>query len=183
MLNMHPNLTPGPHPALKQRLDLYRIDEPMKAAARKFWHAVWPEFHEITRRFYTHLQANPETARFLPDQSGIERLRKAQELHWEGLFTGHFDAGFVRRVNRTAEAHLRIRLPNYHYMAAYAFFLNELVASAERLFPDDEKRVVIIRAINTLVMIDMDLTMSLYMQRLMRGGAKDPHGAAMTAIP
>ena len=183
MLNMHPDLKPGPHPALKQRLDLYRVDEAMMAAARTFWYAVRHEFHDITQRFYTHLQANPETARFLPDQRGIERLRKAQELHWKGLFTGHFDAGFVRRVNRTAEAHLRIRLPNYHYMAAYAFFLNELVACAERLFPDDETRFTIIRTINTLVMIDMDLTMSLYMQRLMRGGAKDAHGAAMTAIP
>ena len=174
---------PSPHSSLKQRLDLYKVDVETMAAARKFWYAVRPEFHQITQRFYTHLQANLETARFLPDQRGIERLRAAQTTHWEGLFIGRFDSDFVQRVNRTAEAHLRIRLPNYHYMAAYAFFLNELTASAQRLFPVDGERAAIISAINKLVMIDMDLTMSLYMQRLMRSGPKDPAGAPAPATP
>ena len=76
-----------------------------------------------------------------------------------------------------AEAHMRARLPNTHYMAAYEFFLNELVACAERLFPDPESRRPIVSAIHKLVMIDMDLTMSFYMQRLVRAGAGD-HAAA-----
>ena len=163
----------SPHASLKQRLRLYDIDAETMAAARKFWYAVRPQFHLTTRRFYMHLQADPETARFLPGDRGIERLRAAQTVHWEGLFTGHFDSGFVQRINHAAEAHLRIRLPNYHYMAAYAFFLNELAASAQRLFPDDEERSPIIRAINKLVMIDMDLTMSFYMQHLVRGRSAD----------
>ena len=168
-----------PHPSLKQRLELYKVDADMMAAARKFWYAVRPEFHVITQRFYTHLSANPKSAQFLPGQKGIERLRAAQTAHWSELFTGQFDAGFVSRVNKAATAHLRIRLPNFHYMAAYAFFLNELILMAHRLFEDEDERQEIIAAIIALVMIDADLTMSFYMQRLMR---RDNNDAAHEAV-
>lgn len=161
------------HPSLAERLKLYEIDSGTMAMARQFWHAVHPEFHLITHRFYAHLGASPETARFLPGQPGIEHLRAAQAAHWEDLFTGHFDASYIERINHTAEAHLRIRLPNYYYMAAYAFFLNELVAKVLALFPDEEERCSMIPAINKLVLFDMDMTMSFYMQRLMRGGPKE----------
>ena len=171
----------SPYTSLQQRLELYEVDAETVAAARKFWYAVRPEFHRITGRFYTHLQGNAETARFLPDERGIDRLRAAQAMHWENLFTGQFDASFVQRVNHAAEAHLRIRLPNYHYMAAYAFFLNELAASAQRLFQDDHERSAIIRAINTLVLVDMDLTMSFYMQHLVRSRAGDADGVPARA--
>ena len=163
----------SPQASLNLRLDLYRVDAEILAAARRFWYAVRPEFNDITLRFYDHLRASPETARFLPGDRGIERLRAAQSVHWEDLFAGHFDVAYVRRVQHTAEAHMRARLPNTHYMAAYEFFLNELVACAERLFPDPESRRPIVSAIHKLVMIDMDLTMSFYMQRLVRAGSGD----------
>ena len=159
---------PPTHPNLKQRLELYKVDPATMAAARKFWYALQPKFNRITQRFYANLHSNPQTARFLPDERGIEQLRTAQAAHWGDLFTGKIDADFVSRVNRAAEAHMRIRLPNFYYMAAYAFFLNELIASAQHLFPDEDERAEVIRAINKLVMIDADLTMSFYMQRLVR---------------
>ena len=141
---------------------------------RKFWHALGSQFEEITLKFYTHLQSNPEVARYLPSQNMIERLRGAQKIHWQDLFTGEFDASYVARVTAVADAHIRIRLPNFHYMAAYAFFLNELTAQAQRLFAGDtDEAVQIVGAINKLVMLDMDVTMSLYMQRMMRGSEKE----------
>ena len=170
-----------PHQSLRQRLELYKVDADMMAAASKFWYAARPEFRVVLQRFYTHLSANPESARYLPGERGLERLRAAQTAHWGELFTGQFDAGFVSRVNNAAKAHIRIRLPNYHYMAAYAFFLKELILMAHRLFSDDDERSEVIGAITALVMIDADLTMSYYMQRLMRGDDADATNEAASA--
>lgn len=164
----------NPHISVTQRIAIYRVDAATLAAARTFWYAIKPEFHQITARFYVHLQANPDTARFLPAEHMIERLRAAQTAHWEALFTGELGDSYVRQVTSAAEAHIRIRLPNFHYMAAYAFFLNELVAGAHRLFRDDADQLMqVVAAINKLVLIDMDLTVSLYMQRLIRVGKSD----------
>ncbi len=152
----------------QKRLDLYGINKESMRLARKFWYAVVPQFDGITQKFYNRLQANPDTARYLSSPRMIERLRAAQKVHWQDLFTGEFDASYVARVTVAAEAHLRIRLPNYHYMAAYAFFLNELTAHAQRLFASDmDEAVHIVGAINMLVMLDMDVTTSIYMQRMM----------------
>jgi len=165
----------------QRRLDLYGINKESMNLARKFWYAVAPQFDEITQKFYTRLQANPDTARYLSSQRMIERLRGAQKAHWQDLFTGEFDASYVARVTVVAEAHIRIRLPNYHYMAAYAFFLNELVAQAQRLFASDMNEAIkVVGAINKLVILDMDVTMSLYMQRMMRHKAEGTPKVANT---
>lgn len=167
------------------RLDLYRIDEETQRLSRKFWYALGLQFDSVTQKFYNRLQADPDTAHFISGGPMVERLRAAQKAHWQNLFTGKLDGDYVARVTSVAEAHLRIRLPNYHYMAAYAFFLNELTAQGLRLFAGDmDEAAQIVTSINKLVMFDMDLTMSIYMQRMVRRGVEAAsNSAAKVASP
>jgi len=152
----------------KQRLNLYGVDENTLHNARLFWQGIRPEFDDIVERFYAHILNDPGIRKFFPPSVRVERLKMAQKTHWHGLFSGRFDEAYVRRVIATGERHLEIRLPAFHYIAAYTFFLNELVAAACRRHRGDEEELVsVIKAINKLIMIDMDLTLSVYTKQLM----------------
>jgi len=110
-----------------------------------------------------------EFRKFFPDPALVDHLKRAQKTHWDRLFTGRLGDAYVRQVITTAEAHIKIRLPTYYYMAAYAFFLDEMHEAAYARFSGKgEDLTAIIKAVNKLIMIDMDLTLSVYTKRLVR---------------
>jgi len=152
---------------LKLRIDLYGINEETFQNAEVFWLAILPELDEIINRFYAHILENRKFRRFIPDPGIIDRLKVTQKEHWDRLFTSKLDDYYVCQVVAAAEAHIKIRMPTYHYMAAYTIFLDELHAAAYRHFSEEGDTVIaIVKAINKLVIIDMDLTLSVYMKEL-----------------
>jgi len=152
---------------LKLRLDLYGINLETFYYAGVFWRAILPEFDEIIHRFYAHILEHRKYRKFIPDPAIIDRLKVTQKAHWDRLFTSKLDDDYVYQVVAAAEAHIKIRMPTYHYMAAYTIFLDELHAAAYRHFSEEGDTVIaIVKAINKLVIIDMDLTLSVYMKEL-----------------
>jgi len=152
---------------LKLRLKLYGINQETFYHAGVFWRAILPEFDEIINRFYAHILEHPKFREFIPDPGKIDRLKVTQKEHWDRLFNSKFDDDYVRQVIATAEAHIKIRMPAYFYMAAYSVFLDELHAAAYRIaLLEGNDVVATVKAINKLVVIDMDLTLSVYMKEL-----------------
>ena len=152
---------------LKLRLALYGINQETFYYAGVFWRAILPEFDGIINRFYAHILEHQKFRKFIPNPGMIDRLKVTQKAHWDRLFSSKFDDDYVRQVVATAEAHIKIRLPAYFYMAAYAVFLDELHAAAYKIFSEEGNDVVaIVKAINKMVIIDMDLTLSVYMKEL-----------------
>lgn len=152
---------------LKSRLDLYGINGETFHNAKVFWRTILPEFDEINNRFYAKILKHQEFRKFVRDPAMIDRLKVTQKNHWDRLFNSKLDDDYVRQVVATAEAHIRIRLPTYYYMAAYAGFLDELHAAAHRNFSEEGNNLTaIVKAINKMVVIDMDATLSVYMKEL-----------------
>ncbi len=152
---------------LKLRLELYGINQETYYHAGVFWHAILPEFDEIINRFYAHILEHQKFRKLIPDPAKIDHLKVRQKAHWDRLFNSKFDDDYVRQVIATAEAHIKIRMPAYFYMAAYSIFLDELHAAAYRIaLLEGNDVIATVKAINKVVIIDMDLTLSVYMKEL-----------------
>jgi phytoene dehydrogenase-like protein len=153
----HPRLDP------RQRFDLYQIDQDTLHNATAFWQQIVRDFDEIVERFYEHILSHPEIRAFYTDEEMVLRLKKAQKRHWHRLFNSGFSQDYVDGVIKTAERHVEARVPAYYYIAAYNFFLNQLIDAAYRRFFDRPNDLpMVLKCVVKMVMVDIDLTLSVY---------------------
>jgi methyl-accepting chemotaxis protein len=129
-LNSHPTLaTPAPADDRNDRLAFLRIDAATRDRLKALRPGVQGALPDVAKQFYAHLRAWPALAAKLGDDANIDRLRRAQADHWNGLFTGTFDDAYFERASRIGQVHERIGLEPRWYSGAYAFTLEKLVGA------------------------------------------------------
>ncbi len=155
----------------KSRLAFIRIDAETGPLLSAFWRVVEPSLPAIANDFYKHVTAIPFLATLLG--SGIEQRKKDQLAHWARLFSGRFDDDYFASVRRIGLVHNKIGLEPKWYIAGYAFFLNRLIEVAVQSHRWSPRRLAaVIKALNTAVMLDMDLAISIYQEAMLEERAQ-----------
>ncbi len=153
------------------RLAFLQITPDTSAALVKFWPHVHAALPDILDRFYRYLTTEPALARLIGTQT--ERLKRAQTSHWERLFSGRFDAGYFDSVHAVGLVHAKIGLEQRWYIGGYNFVLgelSELVGRVHRFAPKRARQVM--QAVVTAVLLDMDVAISVYQERLVGAAAQ-----------
>ena len=180
---------------LAERLDFIGLDggalEDL-AAARPLLEKHLPE---AMRRFYAVLASVPAAAAFFDGQPQMDRARTKQLGHWASIAAGKFDAEYLASSRKVGERHARIGLEPRWYIGGYARIIEHLITGivGDLLAPDAAPRglfakkpagpdaAVVSRAVNAVmkaVLIDMDIAVSVYFQRLTEEAAARDQAAA-----
>ncbi len=157
--------------SLRQRLRFMKIDDQTSELLRGIWPQVEQNLQPILDGFYEHLGSVPALKAMAGDQ--IPRLKKAQRVHWSGLFSGRFDDAYYESVHRIGLIHCKIGLEPRWYIGGYNFVLScltDLIVAKFKWSP--AKMAALIRAINCAVMLDMDIAISTYQEALLEDRAQ-----------
>jgi len=144
------------------RLRFVEVSDDVRDTLRQFWSVLAPKLGGVLDGFYRHLATEPSLAKLIG--SNTDRLKQAQRSHWERLFSGTFDPAYMESIHRIGLAHKRIGLEPRWYIGGYKYVLNQLVAIAIKRYhwtPWRLRRIV--SAINTAVLLDMDLAIGAYL--------------------
>jgi len=143
------------------RMRFMQIGETTTSALREFWPTVEQALPSILAEFYRHLLTEPKLAVLVGTHQ--KRLEGAQATHWSRLFSGRFDDAYFQGVRTIGQVHNRIGLEPRWYIGGYAFVLSHLTDLAIRTYRWKPARLSqVITAVNTAVMLDMDVAISVY---------------------
>lgn len=124
----------GPHTDYMRRLHL---DADELASRRRFFGVAQEDLDRlgalrplaerhmsgIIDGFYDLLLEHPRTREFLSDPELVERLKRAQQRYFLGLFDGKCDLEYVEDRLRVGHVHERVGLPLKWYLGAYNRYL------------------------------------------------------------
>ena len=150
-----------------ERLNYLGIDTETGRLLKSFWPQVEPALPGILEDFYNHIVAIPQLASLIGDQR--QRLMRAQSSHWATLFSGRFDRDYFDSARAVGHAHNRIGLEPRWYIGAYGFVLRRLLALAAKQFTFGRtQNAALGAAITTVVMLDIDLSISTYQEAMLQ---------------
>jgi len=156
------------------RLRFMRIDEEARALLRGFWPTLEPSLPAILDDFYDHVMRESHLAKLIGNDA--PRLKTAQRAHWKRLFDGRFDEAYVAGVRTIGMVHNKIGLEPRWYIGGYNFVLNRLVEIAAKSCRWQARKLPkLLRAINSAVMLDMDIAISVYQDALLAERAQRQH--------
>ncbi len=154
-----------------ERGEHFRIDQTVQEGLALFRPVLTQCIDGALEAFYEHALSNPETASIIGSRDRIPELKKKQGGHWDLLFSGKFDKAYEQSANVVARVHSRIGLRPLWYMGGYNLVQEHLFNSAVDTFrkrPQDLKKVL--RAINTVVLLDINLVLRVYQDDIKRRG-------------
>jgi methyl-accepting chemotaxis protein len=169
---------------LQDRLSFFEIDDDTRAALRAFLPISNKVMPDVLGKFYAHLAKRPEMMKLFGSEptrirAMIDHARDSQAKHWATLFAGKFDAEYLASARRVGLTHSRIGLHPGWYIGAYAFATNQLYATiahtyTSRLNPGaaQDKTANMLRAVNQAMMLDMNITVSVFMEENKNGYEK-----------
>ncbi len=160
---------------ISARISFMNVSSETRRLLAEFWPVVLTELPDILTGFYEHAAAVPALAKLVGTQ--VPRLKKAQETHWGRLFSGRFDDDYYTGVKTIGMVHNKIGLEPRWYIGGYNFVLSRLTDLAVRTYRWTPKKMsAVIQAVNSAVMLDMDIAISVYQEALvadrMRRGEK-----------
>ena len=142
-----------------------QIDNSIRALLCEFWPFVKESLHDVLDGFYAHVGKTQSLARLVV--SDAPRLKSAQGEHWERLFSGRFDPAYFDGVKKIGLIHNKIGLEPRWYIGGYAFVLRRLSDLAVKTYRwRPQKLADVLRAVESAVMLDMDVAISVYQEAL-----------------
>lgn len=156
----------------EQRLAFLRLDD----GARKRLVDVQPQIDkslpEIATELYAHLGGFDELRTMLGGPDNIERLKDAQRIHWESLFSGRFDDRYFERVLAVGDAHEKIGLEPRWYMGSYCFILERVLTKILPRRAASPDVIATISAVLRAAFLDMDIAITTYVKKSENGRLK-----------
>ncbi|WP_422376223.1 protoglobin domain-containing protein [Roseibium sp.] len=153
------------------RLNFAQIDQETIRELASLWPVLQPALDGVLAEFYAHVKTRPELSALVGDQQ--PRLVAAQKRHWEKLFTSGFDQAYRDSINRIGHVHCKIGLEPRWYIAGYRFVLIRLHEFLVRKYRLSGKNLgKMLNHVTSAVMLDMDLAISTYEERLLQERAE-----------
>lgn len=141
-----------------------RITDSTYERMRAFWPVVRDDLRDILDGFYDHVERQPELAPMVRGQT--ERLKTAQTMHWERLFTRTIDRDYMRAVYRIGLAHKKIGLEPRWYITGYQYVMSRLTAIAIRTYAEPQTLSEVLEALGIMVFFDMDMAIWAYLDAI-----------------
>src|SRR5579883_2767621 len=143
------------------RLRFLRITEATRAALREFWPVVEKEMPDILDRFHKHVSAEPQIAKLVGAATG--EIKKAQTAHWARLFAARFDEAYIEGIRALALQRSKLGLEPRWFIGGAALMLSSLTDLAIKTYRRKPERLAeIVTAVNSAVMLDLDLAIAAY---------------------
>ncbi|MBL8774020.1 MAG: globin-coupled sensor protein [Phenylobacterium sp.] len=173
--------------SLNERLSFIQLDAEARESLVASRPVIEKAIDESLERFYAQIRRFPATARFFSTPQQISGAKSAQAEHWRRMASGQFDGQYVANVRRIGLTHARIGLEPRWYIGGYAMVLDGLIdgiiqshfASAggaqdgkswwgrgRSAGPDAQALSRSLSAIMKAAMLDMDLSISIYLDTL-----------------
>ncbi|MCZ8122161.1 MAG: methyl-accepting chemotaxis protein [Magnetospirillum sp.] len=153
---------------LRDALGFNRIDNDTRGRLRELWPLIKQAMPGSLAGFYGHVTKWPELASLFASPESMNRAGRAQETHWERLFSGRFDADYDASVVRIAQVHNRIGLQPEPYIAGYLMVMEDIQAKliakhVGRWGANREELEKDIRAVDRAVMFDIQNVVATYL--------------------
>lgn len=149
------------------RLSFLLIGKETRAALQAFQPVLAANLPSLLNGFYDHISKNEELRALLGGSDNIDRLKRAQASHWQRLFAAKFDQEYFDHVTVIGQTHQRIGLKPRWYMGGYCYVHNHLIKLAINKFKRNPAQLAeMITAINKVIYLDMDLSISVYQREL-----------------
>ncbi|HEX7791283.1 MAG TPA: globin-coupled sensor protein, partial [Afipia sp.] len=156
--------------ALALRIAFNGINDASRAALRDIRPMVMAALPAILEEFYQTIAKFPDVQRMFPRPEIVAHAKAAQLAHWDMILSAKFDDDYVRSVTRIGETHHRLGLEPRWYIGGYKRIVSGLIGHIETgltariagpaLF---RKKAVIMDAIVSAAMLDMDFAISVYL--------------------
>jgi len=145
--------------------------------------------------FYQLLMTVPSMAAFFDGKPQMDRAKSRQLGHWGSIAAGQFDADYLASSRKVGERHAKIGLEPRWYIGGYGLIMERVITGviADMLATGEAPRglfakrrpepdaAAISRTVNALikaVLVDMDIAISVYFQRLTEAAAARDRAAA-----
>ena len=178
--------------SLQQRLDFIGLDDKRLASLGKIRASVGRHLGPALALFYEKLATVPAVASFFEGKPHMDRARDRQDGHWGLLASGRFDAHYLEASKKIGLRHARIGLEPRWYIGGYGVIVETLLKgvvtdvlaewAAEqkpgllRPRPDTgkvaEQLGESLGALVKTVMLDMDLAITVYFEKLTEESAE-----------
>jgi len=158
------------------RMAFLELDEASREHIRKARSIVERELPVALDRFYDIVRKTPAIKDFFSSDNHMRGAKNAQIDHWSEITTAKFDEEYIRRVRTIGSVHAKIGLEPRWYIGGYSLIMEQLVRGALRenwpeagLFSGKKKSAdetaALLSSLIKAVMLDMDLSISVYMDR------------------
>ncbi len=156
---------------LKERLAFTGIREDDVKLLGIIRPVIEKELPRLVSVFYDHMRGWPSLTQMFNGEKGMSSAAGAQVSHWKRLFSGSFDDAYFESVRRIGLIHSRIGLKPQWYIGGYAFVASQLLAAINTHYSRSLNQLrsrreapQVIAAITKVIMLDMDLAISVYLE-------------------
>lgn len=111
---------------------------------------------------YSFISNFDDFSKFLPDEVVQNRHKEKLKLWFEGLFYGTYNNEYLRKLKRIGEVHANIKLPSHYVSATMNYIRNFIHGIIIRNFPASGKREELIKSVNKIIDINLDIIISSY---------------------
>jgi methyl-accepting chemotaxis protein len=161
---------------LGQRMGFMRLDETSGRAIRSIKPILERTLPSALDSFYGQVRQYPEVKRFFSDDRAIESAGARQQKHWGNISSADFNDDYVRSVRTIGHVHARIGLEPRWYIGGYALITEQLIRAVikdrvpkggllTKAVKDADLADPIVALIKA-VMLDMDFSISIYIEAL-----------------
>ena len=168
---------------LESRCDFMGLTEADCGTIRSIKNVIDEELSPALDKFYNKVQKTPDMRRFFSSESHINHAKAAQQKHWENISSASFGQDYAQNISRIGSIHARIGLEPRWYIGGYAIVLDHLIhAIVAKALPKGglfaKKHVIAdkisdqISSLCKAVLLEMDLTISVYLAEAEKARAK-----------
>lgn len=156
---------------ISRRLQFLGIDESLKKTLKEAKPFIDAHLPAILDGFYKHIGTYEEVSGMFTEPSIMEHAKAKQIEHWQHITSAKLDADYVASVSRIGRTHNQLGLEPRWYMGGYAYILNAITRAVSEHLKDSwktnntAKRAAWLTALNTVIMLDMDLAISVYLKK------------------
>ncbi|MGB8277209.1 MAG: globin-coupled sensor protein [Methylovirgula sp.] len=160
---------------LRDRLDFVDLDEASCATLRGLAPFLEAALEPALTAFYDKVRNVPHLRQFFTSEAHMDAAKTRQKQHWSEIVKAEFGEAYVNDTNAIGHAHARIGLDPRWYVGGYAIITQKLVeALVEQDWPTllGRKRTQPkymanrMTALLKAVMLDMELSITVYLDRL-----------------
>ena len=163
---------------VQERKDFLEFDSQDAERLRQLAPVLEKHMDRIVDALYDHFLKFQETARLLPNEATIRRLKGTQRAYFTRLFCGTYDTEYVEERVKIGLAHVRVDLKPQWYLGAYNLYLRLATAALfqefkasllERLFSTKSQEALLesLQSFMKIIFFDMGLAIDSYIGRLM----------------
>ncbi|WP_456473861.1 protoglobin domain-containing protein [Candidatus Pyrohabitans sp.] len=117
---------------------------------------------EFVQELHYYLATFKDVEKYIPDEKALERHGEKLKYWFEILFSGEYDAKYIKSIYRIGEVHLKIGLPP-HYMTATMNFIRRFILEKLTLeLGSSENRDRVMSSVEKLLDLNLDVMISSY---------------------